>query len=169
MFLKLSYFPALVSIEDYLKKIKDVRAVAPSAPPPPPPPAKAEKAPDAVEAADLFAALKERVEKEKPRLASVLGSSALKLQHDVLLIQVAAHFENAMKMMKENKAYLQQLAGQLSGKALGLEISLQEPKPGKDENKLIEELKNDKKIKSLKEKIKGNVISIENIKGDSDA
>jgi DNA polymerase III subunit gamma/tau len=169
MFLKLSYFPALVSIEDYLKKIKDVKAVAPIAPVPPPPPAKTEKAPEPVEATGLFAALKERVEKEKPRLASVLSSSSLKLQNEVMLIQVAANFENALKMIRENKAYLQQLAGELTGKALALEISLEEPKPGKEENKLVEELKNDKKIKSLKDKIKGNVISIENIKGGNDA
>ena len=83
-------------------------------------------------AADLIAALKARIEKEKPRLASVLSSSSLELQNDVLLIQVAANFENAWKMMKENKAYLNQLAAQLAGKELGLEIILQERKPEKD-------------------------------------
>jgi len=33
---------------------------------------------------------------------------------------------------------------------------------------VVEELKNDKKIKSLKDKIKGNVISIESVKGEKD-
>ena len=169
MFLKLSYFSALVSIEEYLKKIKDVKATAPpalivSAPGP-----QEEKAPVNVQAADLIAALKARIEKEKPRLASVLSSSVLELQNDILLIQVAANFENAWKMMKENKVYLNQLAAQLAGKEMGLEIILQELKPGKDENKLVQELKNDKKIKSLKDKIKGNVISIESVKGGKDA
>ena len=42
----------------------------------------------------------------------------------MLLIQVAANLENAWKEMKENKAYLQQLAGQLAGKEVGLEIIL---------------------------------------------
>jgi hypothetical protein len=64
---------------------------------------------------------------------------------------------------------MQQLAGQLAGKELGLEIILQELTPEKDENKLVQELKNDKKIKSLKDKIKGNVISIESVKGGNDA
>jgi len=162
MFLKLSYFSALVSIEDYLKKIMDVKPSPPvmSAP-------KEEKMPVAA-AADLLAALKERVENEKPRLASALSSSALKLQNDTLQIQVAANFENAWKMMKESKAYLQQTIVQLLGKSIGLEIILQEPKPEKQENKVVEELKNDKKIKSLKDKIKGNVISIESVKGEKD-
>jgi len=169
MFLKLSYFSALVSIEEYLKKIKDVKIITPpalivSAAGP-----QKEKAPVTVAAADLIAALKAQIEKEKPRLASVLSSSSLELQNDMLLIHVAANFENVWKMMKENKAYLHQLATQLAGKEMGLEIILQEIKPEKDENKLVKELENDKKIKSLKDKIKGNVISIESIKGGKDA
>ncbi|MBN2398854.1 MAG: DNA polymerase III subunit gamma/tau [Candidatus Aminicenantes bacterium] len=169
MFLKLSYFSALVSIEDYLKKIRDVKPVAPAASMQTVSRPKVEKAPDMDVDAEMLASLKEKIEKEKPRLASVLSSSSLKLQNDVLHIQVAANFENAWKMMKENKAYLQQTLGQVSGKALGVEMIIQELKPEKQENKLVEELKNDKKIKSLKDKIKGNVISIESVKGDKDA
>ncbi len=91
------------------------------------------------------------------------------MHNDVLVIQVDANLENALRMMKENKAYLQQLASQLAGRTVGLEIILQELKPEKNENKLVAELKNDKKIKSLKDKIKGNVISIESVKGGKDA
>ena len=91
------------------------------------------------------------------------------MHNDVLVIQVDANLENARKMMKENKAYLQQLASQLAGRTVGLEIILQELKPEINENKLVAELKNDKKIKSLKDKIKGNVISIESVKGGKDA
>ncbi len=168
MFLKLSYFPALVSIEDYLKKIRDVKPITPAASMPMVSRPKVEKAPEMDVDADVIASLKDTIEKEKPRLASVLSSSSLKLHNDVLLIQVAANFENAWKMMKENRVYLQQTLGQLSGKELGVEITLQELKPEKEESKLVEELKNDKKIKSLKDKIKGNVISIESVKGDKD-
>ena len=74
MFLKLSYFSALVSIEDYLKKIKDVKTVAPPAPSQPVPVPQQQQAPPAA-AADWLASLKERIEREKPRLASVLSSS----------------------------------------------------------------------------------------------
>jgi hypothetical protein len=119
-------------------------------------------------AADLIATLKARIEKEKPRLASVLSSSLLELQNDALWIRVDGNFENGWKMIKENKAYLQQLVAQLAGKEMGLEIILQEPKRDQDENKLVQELKSDKKIKSLKDKIKGNVISIESFKGGKD-
>lgn len=169
MFLKLSYFSVLVNIEEYLKKIKDVKTAMPPAVVVPAAEPQEEKVPFGVQAADLIAALKARIEKEKPRLASVLSSSELELQNDILLIKVAANFENAWKMMKENKVYLNQLAAQLAGKEMVLEIILQELKPEKDENKLVQELKNDKKIKSLKDKIKGNVISIESVKGGKDA
>ena len=146
-----------------MKTITPPTPIAPAAEP------REEKVPLTVAAADLIAALKARIEKEKPRLASVLSSSALELRNDVLLIQVADNFENAWKIIKENKAYLNQLAAQLAGKEMGLEIILQKRKEEQDENKLIQELKNDKKIRSLKDKIKGNVISIESVKGGKDA
>jgi DNA polymerase-3 subunit gamma/tau len=164
MFLKLSYFSALVSIEDYLKKIKDGRPSAPA----PAAPAKEEKTP-VLSAADLLAALKGKIEDEKPRLASALASSTLKLQADSLQVLVPAQFENAWKMTKENRAYLQQAVLQVLGKPIGLEIVLLEAKTEKPENKVVEELKNDKKIRSLKEKIKGSVIAIESVRGDKDA
>jgi DNA polymerase-3 subunit gamma/tau len=216
MFLKLSYFSALVSIEDYLKKIKDPRSIfAPAAAPlrvdaaaPPradaaaPPRADAAAPPRADAAApsrfdgtapsrfdgtappqtrpaeispvktgdaDWFPELKARIEKEKPRMASVLSSSSLSLRDNTLVIEVAAGFENAWKMMKENKPYLNDLAQGLAGREIGLEIVLQSEKSKEDEDKLVKDLKNDKKIKSLKDKIKGNVIAVESTKGGKDA
>ena len=173
MFLKLSYFSALVSIEDYLKRIRDVRPGAASAPVAAPPiPA----APRAVEpmapkggGADWLAELKTRVDGEKPRLASVLSSSQLELRGGTLFIEVAAHLENAWKMMKENKPYLNRLAQELAGRELALEIVLKEGQAKNDGERVVQELKNDKKIKSLKDKIKGSVIAVERVKGGTDA
>jgi DNA polymerase-3 subunit gamma/tau len=175
MFLKLSYFSALVSIEDYLKRIRDVRpgpAAVPAAEPAPP----AVAAPRPAEApapkggeAEWLSELKARVDREKPRMASVLTSSHLELRGNTLFIEVAAHLENAWKMMKENKSYLNQLAQELAGRELGLEIVLNEAQVKNDGERVVQELKNDKKIKSLKDKIKGSVIAIESVKGGKDA
>jgi len=181
MFLKLSYFSALVSIEDYLKRIRDVRPAAAVAAPASAPPASAPSAPAAAAPrpaepaaakggeADWLPELKARVDREKPRMASVLTSSHLELRGSTLFIEVAAHLENAWKMMKENRSYLNQLARELAGRELGLEIVLKEG-PAKDEGeRVVQELKNDKKIKSLKDKIKGSVIAVESVKGGKDA
>ncbi len=126
MFLKLSYFSALVSIEEYLKRIRDVRpaAAVPAAAAPPPParggaPRRRAAPPNQGGEADWLPELKARVEKEKPRMASVLSSSHLALRGGTLVIEVAAHLENAWKMMKENKPYLSELAQALAGRELG--------------------------------------------------
>jgi len=50
-----------------------------------------------------------------------------------------------------------------------LEIALQPRKTDADEERIVQDLKSDKKIKSLKDKIKGNVIAVESIKGGKDA
>ncbi|MCU0275367.1 MAG: DNA polymerase III subunit gamma/tau [Acidobacteria bacterium] len=191
MFLKLSYFSALVSIEEFLKRIKDAPAAATgapaaatgvptvatgapaaatAAPPPPvaPPPAKGAEG-------EWIAEFKSRVEREKPRMASVLAASNLALRGGMLVVEVASHFENAWKMMKENKPYLCELAQSLAGREVGLEIVLQDAAgvdaaAGRvDGERIVRELKNDKKIKSLKDKIKGSVIAVESVKGGKDA
>jgi len=170
MFLKLSYFSALVSIEEYLKRIREVRPAAPAPlPPPPAAPRAAEPAPDKEGEANWLPELKARVEKEKPRMASVLSSSHLALRGGTLVIEVAAHLENAWKMMKENKPYLSELAHALAGRELAVEVLLKEGAPASDGERVVQELKNDKKIKSLKDKIKGSVIAVESVKGGKDA
>jgi hypothetical protein len=119
--------------------------------------------------ADWIPELKARIEREKPRMASVLSSSSLTLRGSTLFIEVAANFENAWKMMKENKPYLAALAQELAGREVGMEIVLQEAAPKAGGEKSMPDLKNDKKIKSLKDKIKGNVIAVERINGGKDA
>jgi len=168
MFLKLSYFSALVSIEEYLKKIGDVKLnTAPAAAQPPArlpehPPAKAGDG-------EWIPALKARVEKEKPRLASLLSSSPMVVRDSALVIEVGANFENAGKVLKENRLFLQGIAQELAGREIVLEIVLQPRKSDADEERIVQDLKSDKKIKSLKDKIKGNVIAVESIKGGKDA
>jgi DNA polymerase III subunit gamma/tau len=171
MFLKLSYFSALVSIEEYLKRIREVRPAAVAAPAPPPAEAARAAVPPADKGgeAEWLPELKARVEKEKPRLASILSSSHLALRGATLVIEVAAHLENAWKMMKENKPYLGELVQALAGRELTLEIVLKEGQPQRDGERVVQELKNDKKIRSLKDKIKGSVIAVESVKGGKDA
>jgi DNA polymerase III gamma/tau subunit len=168
MFLKLSYFSALVSIEEYLKKIRDPKSIA--APAAAPSQARPLESPPAmVGDGDWIPALKARIEKEKPRMASVLSSSSLVVRDNALVIEVGANFENAGKMLKENKPYLHDLARALAGREIGLEIILQPGKPDADEDRIVQDLKTDKKIRSLKDKIKGNVIAVESVKGGKDA
>ena len=102
-------------------------------------------------------------------MASVLSSSRLTLRGNTLVIEVAAHLENAWKMMKENRPYLLELAQGLAGRELGLEVVLKEGQAKSDGERIIQELKNDKKIKSLKDRIKGSVIAVESVKGGKDA
>jgi len=172
MFLKLSYFSALVSIEEYLKRLRDAkpeaapRAVADAAERPAVP--EPEAAPRGG-GEDWLVELRGRVEKEKPRLASVLGSSHLVPRGNALIVEVASHPENAWKMLKENRPYLLELVQALAGREVGLEIVLKEGQAKADGERIVQELKNDKKIKSLKDRIRGSVIAVESVKGGKDA
>ncbi|HOW45879.1 MAG TPA: DNA polymerase III subunit gamma/tau [Candidatus Aminicenantes bacterium] len=178
MFLKLSYFSALVSIEDYLKRLRDGKA---SAPPPAVPDPAAAAAPAASAprpAADAgpagegeawLAELKVRVEKEKPRLASAISQSRLVPRGGALLIEVEPRLENAWRLMKESQPYLAALARELAGREIALELSQREDADAGSRQRIVQELKDDKKIRSLKDRIKGSVIAIETVKGGKDA
>lgn len=175
MFLKLSYFSALVSIEEYLKRLQDTRtepaprAVASVPERPAVPEARVPETAPRGGGDEWLSELKGRVEKEKPRLASALGSSHLILRGNTLIVELAAHLENAGKMMKENRPYLLELAQALAGREIGLEVVLKDGPSKDDAERIVQDLKNDKKIKSLKERIKGSVIAIESVKGGKDA
>ncbi len=192
MFLKLSYFSALVSIEEYLKRLRDGKAGAPPPPPAAPvadaapaapapaapapaaaaaafAPRQAAEAPAAGEGEGWLAELKARVEKEKPRLASALSQSKLVPRAGGLLIEAETRPENAWRMMKESQPYLADLARELAGREVAVEIAPREEREAGGGERIVQELKNDKKIRSLKDRIKGSVIAVEAVKGEKDA
>jgi|GEM_PF-4789065 len=72
-------------------------------------------------------------------------------------------------MLKENRPYLLELVQALAGREVGLEIVLKEGQAKADGERIVQELKNDKKIKSLKDRIRGSVIAVESVKGGKDA
>jgi DNA polymerase-3 subunit gamma/tau len=189
MFLKLSYFSALVSIEDYLKRIKDAppaKAASGAASPSreggtaasreggTAPPRADGTAPSRKGEGEWLAELKGRVEKEKPRMASVLSASGLVLRGATLVVEIPPRFENAGKMLREGKPYLAELARELAGREIALEVVQRDEAPDDAEDRenserAVQDLKNDKKIKSLKDRIKGSVIAVESVKGGKDA
>ncbi len=173
MFLKLSYFPSLVSIEELLKKGKLPVTPPPVAGPGPAvsepqgetPPAGTEE-----DAAEVIGAFKKKVEASKPRMASALDASVLTYRDDRLRIEVAASLENAWKMMREQKPFLREVLAEITGRAVDVEVELRpdEGRSGAEEKEKIRQLREDKTINSLRELIKGKVISIETISGGPD-
>lgn len=171
LFLKLSFFPSLVAIEEVIQKMKEPR----SEPAEMPFPSRAtpridETPPPPDETGDFIAEVKRKIEVVKPRMASVLNSSSLFLRNNVLSIEIPQNLENAWKMMKDKEAreYVREVACELSGREIGVEITLQEKKSGEDDKEKIQELRDDRVIQSLKDKIKGKVIAIDNISGGKD-
>ena len=169
LFLKLSFFPSLAAIEEIIKKMKDPRPEPVETPFPSStnPSVEEKRFPSMV--SDTFVAdVKKKIEGAKPRMASVLGSSSLFVKDGILYIEIPPDMENAWKMVKDSRTYIREIAGELSGREMGVEIVLRERKNGEDEKEKIQKLRDDKVIKSLKDMIKGKVIAIENFSGGKD-
>ena len=183
MFLKLSYFPALVEIEEVLKRLRSERSERSErspggAPPTVQPTGGGAAAGPAGEPAvapvkgsgdETVANFKTKVEQDKPRLASILAESALTLKNNLLTIELPRQLENAGKVMKENRAYLKQVAGELAGREIAVEILPAASQDNEDEEgAAIQQLKEDKNIARLREMLKGKLISVEVIKRGKD-
>ncbi len=181
LFLKLSFFPALASIEEVIRSIRAEKpaAAAPAAlpaepdehplPPDAPPPRPAARpAASPLGEESLVASLRDRFRSEKPRLASLLEAAAVRLKDNLLHIEIGRNFESAFRMMKEQRERLQEIAGELAGRPVTVELTLAETAAEAKEDEAIREIQQDKKIRGLSSAIKGTVISIESIRGGKD-
>jgi DNA polymerase-3 subunit gamma/tau len=188
LFLKLTYFPSLVSIEELMEKARSgfgeisligpgrggsggegqdtgLRTVTV--------PHNREKSPDGTELDSsanfteerLNAWVTETVGKENERLASALQSSSLSIKNHTLYIQVPRDLENAYKNTSEHVDYLKATISRFFNQQVEVEVTLARNKNSSEEeaNQKEKEQGNDPKINRLADKIKGRIVSIEKI------
>ncbi len=186
LFLKLSYFPSLVSIDELIAGVKSGGPNMPrvshipqgtttggpgpvqgmdrppeSAPGPSPSPgAPDNNRGDADPGHNLKDRVVERMRKEKPRVASALGAASFSLENNRLVITLSADFEFAYKSMKEQAGELKTVVSDLSKRNIEVEIAIDKAQVSNEKEK-IETLKTDEKITNLMDKIKGKIVSIE--------
>jgi len=183
LFLKLSYFPSLMSIEDLIKKTKSGElagsqkidfnhgkdpakikregheqegAVEPGFPGDPQPQAD-------LPGEKFYSLLIETVGKENPRLASALESSVFTLENSTLNIKFSRDFEIAYKNVGNHIDYLKETIYRVHKKRVDVNITLDKNNSRSEEDARKKELENDEKIKGLADKIKGKMVSIEEI------
>jgi len=189
LFLKLSYFPSLVSIDELIDSVRsgggphmqrtqqDPRSTAGgsgagpagemdrppmSAPGPSPSPGAAgiDNRGGAVSDQHLKERVVEDLRKENPRMASALGAASFLLENNRLVITFSGEFELAYQSMKEQSDHLKTVVADLLKRTIDLEITIDRTQVN-DEKEKIETLKTDEKITNLMDKIKGKIVSIE--------
>lgn len=183
LFLKLSYFPSLVSIDELISEVKSGRRpvertaqpsqLSQSSQPSTISPLDAVVSRSSavrttqsgnnqtgnLGAEQLKTLLVETISAEKPRWATALGSAAFQMGENNLVITLAADFELAYNTMLEQADFLKKIVLGIMKRNIDIEIALAN-KPNKDEN-TIENLKSDEKIANLMDKIKGKIVNIE--------
>lgn len=172
LFLKLSYFPSLMSIEELIDSSR--QGGGPAAPAAPvsqgsrgassgtAPVTGAGGAQAKLSDDNFFSVLTEAVAREHPRLASALGEASYSLNNGSMTLVFPAHLDIAYNNMQKKNSYLVDMVRGLTGQ--NVELLMKLGKKTVDENeKRIKELEKDPNIKSLKDRIKGNIVSIEKI------
>jgi DNA polymerase-3 subunit gamma/tau len=174
LFLKLSYFPSLMSIEELIEKSRGGGGVGGGS-----------MAPDSRSAApvarsgggsgggpgaggvraqltdsDFFTVLTDAVGKEHPRMASALAATSHAIKDGTITLVFPANMDVAYKNIMDRSDYLKGVAHRLAGREVEFLLKLDE-KNADEKEKRIKELGNDKNIKNLADKIKGKIVSIE--------
>ncbi len=190
LFLKLSYFPSLVSIEDLIEEVKSGKRAGPPIPgssgssgsssermvqPPASPldavlsgaaagrtsqPGGSGNAGSTLNPEQLKNLLVEKISPERPRWAPALGAASFEMTDNKLVITLAADFELAYNTMTDQSDFLKKIVLGILKRNIDIEIALADS-PTEDENAKIENLKTDEKITNLMDKIKGKIVNIE--------
>jgi DNA polymerase-3 subunit gamma/tau len=184
LFLKLTYFPSLVSIEELIEKAKsgEITLIGPGrsseggqgqdrGPGTVTVPGNREKAPagaglsaSANFSEDQFnALLTETVGKEKPRLANTLHLSSFSVKNSTLSIQFPGNLESSYKNTIEHVDYLKDTIFRVFNQRVEIDVKLEKNKNSNEEEANKKELEKDPKVNRLADKIKGRIVSIEKI------
>jgi DNA polymerase-3 subunit gamma/tau len=179
-FLKLSYFPSLIAIEDIITKIGSGKVN--------PPPVNFPKgdAPPKVEAVssqltkekeiegDVSAVqvknlLLEHIGNHEPRLKAALSGASFFLNGEILLIELSAGQEHLEKVITANRDYLNKQLLNVGNWKFEIDVQVKqvqakEVKENDDKKAKIAELGKDEKITSLMDTIKGKIVTIEDVK-----
>lgn len=187
LFLKLSYFPSLMSIEDLIHKTKTNTKTNTRIKSTELPgmnvnrseglanisvssglPADGGETPSVLDERvdlkdpDLRTVLIETVGKEKPRLASNLGSSSFALKDNTLFIEFPGNMEFAYKNTIDQIDHLKEVISRIMKQKVKVVITVDQNSRSEEETRR-KELENDPKINRLADKIKGKISSVEKI------
>jgi DNA polymerase-3 subunit gamma/tau len=171
LFLKLSYFPSLMSIEDLIHKTKtNTRTKSTELPGMRVNRSEGEggETPsvsnERVDLKDpnLRTVLIETLEKEKPRLASNLGSSSFALKDNALFIEFPGNMEFAYKHTSEQIDYLKEVIYRITKQKVKVVITMDQNSRSEEEARR-KELEKDPKINRMADKIEGKISSVEKI------
>lgn len=181
LFLKLSYFPSLMSIEELIDRVGSggLPAAAPAPPQaaaapiqpqataaPRPPHNPMERAVGAAGPAEpmdpqqIKSLLLKQVGSHKPRWTTALEAAAFELQNNKLTLRFPADFQLTQRSISENLDQFQSLLHDAARRQLEVELVV-DKNLVTEEKKKMNELRNDKKITSLADKIKGKVGEID--------
>jgi DNA polymerase III gamma/tau subunit len=171
LFLKLSYFPSLMSIEDLIHKTKtNTRTKSTELPgmrvnriegEGGETPSVSNERVD-LKDPNLRTVLIETLEKEKPRLASNLGSSSFALKDNALFIEFPGNMEFAYKHTSEQIDYLKEVIYRITKQKVKVVITMDQNSRSEEEARR-KELEKDPKINRMADKIEGKISSVEKI------
>ncbi len=165
LFIKLSYFPRLIPIEEAIARLGQNRAndgtVAVR-----PPVVQAGQATATADSRSLCSQLQASFHGSKNRLEAALSAAELRLEADQVTIVLKGQGLAGQRVIEEHLSDIQAQLSTLIGRAVQVRLQADMESAPPSEADTVGKIKSDQRISSLAEKIKGQIISIEQIKGE---
>lgn len=115
---------------------------------------------------DLKAKLISVFNEDKPRLANLMGEANLKIVDDKIVFGFHSSYSAGEKLIEDNRDFILSTIARIMGRSLGIEIDIDEARDKKNDEDRVRNIQQDPKINSLLDKLKGKMVSIENIGGN---
>lgn len=166
LFVKLSYFPRLIPIEEALSKIGQARAPQPESAarqqvePMRPPEHKV------FDSGGIKGELTAAFHGRKSRLEAALSAAEILLEQDTIRILLNGQALAGQRVIEENLKEIEAKAASILGRSIRIRLQADQESALPREADVVDEIKKDVRISSLADKIKGQIISIEQIKGE---
>jgi len=165
LFVKLSYFPRLVSIEDALARLgqsrgKDAGAehkatVSRTCP-----------APVRNDPISLSVELPAAFRGSKNRLEAALNAAEIQVEGETVRIVLKGQGLAGQRVIEENMSEIEAKTAALLARTVQVRLQVDLDSALQSEAEVVDQIKSDKRISTLAEKIKGQIISIDQIKGE---
>lgn len=165
LFVKLSYFPRLVPIEDALARLGQPRGGDGGSAPRSGAAMQRQAAPS-MDPQALATELPACFRGSKNRLEAALSAADIQLDGDLVRIVLQAQALAGQRVIQDNIAEVQTRASALLGRPVRVSVLADQETALPSEAEVVDQIKKDERISSLAEKIKGQIISIEQIKGE---
>ncbi len=103
---------------------------------------------------------------DNPRLANLVGEAQFRVEGNTVVFAFHSSYSAGERLIEENRAFITSTVSRVLGRRIEIAVDINEERDRKKDEDRVKSIQADPKINSLLDKLKGKMVSIENIGGN---